>query len=86
MATKLLAGMRGDARLRMLKPVLAKAEKKREHGDLVFRADFGRARVAVGNIATLVVPTFAWSRVEPAQPVPVVPAAAAAPVPTPPKK
>lgn len=77
-ADAFLAKMRDDPRLRVLKPILAKVEKRRDPIDLVYRADFGRARIAIGHLATLVLPMFAVSSVEEVRP--------AAPVPAPPKK
>lgn len=79
LADAFLATLADDVRLRPLKPILAKVEKRRDHADLVYRADFGRARVAVGHVATLILPMFASARVQevrvaaPAQPAPEQP-------------
>lgn len=84
LADAMLTKMREDARLRSLKPILAKVEKRREAADLVYRADFGRARDAVGHLATLVMPMFAVGEATSVQVA--APAAPAAPAPVSPKK
>jgi hypothetical protein len=44
--------------MRAALPILKKVAKKRDHGDLVYSVDLGRARDAVGHLATLAVPLF----------------------------
>ncbi|MBL8751896.1 MAG: hypothetical protein JNK15_01240 [Planctomycetes bacterium] len=79
-ADEFVARLRDDPKLRLLKPVLAKAEKKRDRTDVVYRADFGRARDAVGLAATLVLPMFSVGEAtEIATPAAAAPAAPAEP-------
>jgi hypothetical protein len=59
-----LQKMQDDPKLRSVKTVLTKTEKKRDHADLVYKVDLGRARVAVGHAAMLVLPMFAPTQVE----------------------
>jgi hypothetical protein len=61
--------------MRAVKPVLAKVEKKRDRGDLVYSVDLGRVRDAVGKVAMLAAPLFLGSAdVQTAEAVPATPA------------
>jgi hypothetical protein len=57
-ADALLARLREEPRLRTLRPLLAKVEKRRNRGDLVLVVDLGRARQVVGLLAPLALPLF----------------------------
>jgi hypothetical protein len=57
-ADAFLAGLPKIPEMRAALPVLKKVEKKRDHGDLVYGVDLGRARDAIGHLATLAVPIF----------------------------
>lgn len=54
-----LTQLADDPRMRMVKPLLQKVGQRTEGADLLLRLDLGRARNAVGQLATLAVPLFA---------------------------
>lgn len=57
-AKAFLARLAEDPQMRMVKPLLQKVDQRTEGADLVLRLDLGRARDAVGQLATLAMPLF----------------------------